>query len=247
MASKIKKLSKLFQHTKKVFGVRVFGTDNVEKERFNHTANVLHQYLDNDQDGKADSKKLVRSLKRNKAAMTLFENEDELESFLDLHEDKIDTARVNFQDLYNDEIIMASDKSTRFDATLEEVFHLICDYGYSQVNPKAFGYHKDSIIGQLMTEARGGHFKKTPRKYPKRAYYTYEDKHCDYECQVTEYFYWGMTSMLGGQDGKGRFNEIKEEWRLNTPEKIQANAPELYELLSDPKNGMPTILPNGIL
>ncbi len=46
---------------------------------------------------------------------------------------------VNFQDLYNDEIIMASDKSTRFDATLEEVFHLICDYGYSQVNPKAFG------------------------------------------------------------------------------------------------------------
>lgn len=53
--------------------------------------------------------------------------------------------------------------------------------------------------------------------------------------------------MLGGQEGAGRYNEIKEEWRLNTPEKIKASAPELYELLSDPKTGLPTILPDGIL
>jgi hypothetical protein len=33
----------------------------------------------------------------------------------------------------NDEIILSSDKSTRFDASLEEVFHLISDYGYSQI------------------------------------------------------------------------------------------------------------------
>ena len=246
MTSNLKNLIKLFPQTKRVFGIRVLGTENVEQERFNHAVNVLKQYLDNNQNGKPDSKKLVRKLKRNNAAMTLFENEAELENFLESHEHQIDNAQLNFQDLYNDEIITASDNSTQFDATLEEVFHLICDYGYSQINPKTFGYSKDSIIGQLMTEARGGHFRKTPNKYPKTAYYTYEDKHCDYECQITEYLYWGVTSMLGGQDSPGRYNEIKEEWRLNTPEKINARAPELYELLSDPKNGLPTILPDGI-
>lgn len=54
--------------------------------------------------------------------MTLFENEAELENFLDTHERKIDKAQLNFQDLYNDEIILRSDQSTRLDATLEEVF-----------------------------------------------------------------------------------------------------------------------------
>ena len=225
----------------------MFGTENVEQERFKHTTNVFLQYLDNNQDGKPDSKKLVRKLRHNNATMTLFENEAELEDFLETHEHKLDKSKLNFQDLYNDEIILSADKSTEFDATLEEVFHLICDYGYSQINPKIFGYNKDSIIGQLMTEARGGHFRKTPNKYPKTAYYTYEDKHCDYECQITEYLYWGVTSMLDGQDEPGGYNEIKEEWRLNTPEKIKARAPELCELLSDPKNGLPTILPDAIL
>ena len=247
MASNLKKLNKLFSKTKKVFGIQIFGTDDVEQKRFNHTANVLRQYLDNDQDGKPDSKKLVRKLRRNKAAMTLFENEPELEDFLELHERKLDKAKINFQDLYNDEIILASDNSNRFDATLEEVFHLICDYGYSKSDPKTFGYTKDSIIGELMTEARGGHFKKTPKKYPKKAYYTYEDKHCDYNCQVAEYLYWGVTSNLGAQDGPGRYSEIKDEWRLNTPEKIKSNAPELYELLNDASAGLPTVLPDGII
>ena len=247
MASSLKNIIKLFSQTRSVFGIRVLGTENVEKERFNHAANVLRQYLDNNQDGKPDSKKLVRKLKRNKAAMTLFENENELDGFLDSHEHKIDNARINFQDLYNDEIILASDNTTQFDATLEEVFHLISDYGYAQINPKTFGSSKDSIIGQLMTEARGGHFRTTPSKYPKKAYYTYNDKTCNYECQITEYLYWGVTSMLGGQNGPGRYNDIKEEWRLNTPEKIKSHAPELYDLLSDPKLGLPTILPDGIL
>ena len=247
MSFNLRKINKLFSKTKRVFGIRILGTSNVEQERFNHAANVLHQYLDNNQDGKPDSKKLVRKLKRNKAAMTLFENEAELENFLEHHEHKLDKAKLNFQYLYNDEIILASDNSNRFDATLEEVFHLICDYGYSQSNSKAFGYNKDSIIGQLMTEARGGHFNKPPKKYPKKAYYSYEDKRCDYDCQIAEYLYWGVTSMLGAQDGPGRYDDIKDEWRLNTPAKIKSNAPELYDLLSDPSTGLPTVLPDGIL
>jgi hypothetical protein len=101
--------------------------------------------------------------------MALFENDAELENFLELNEQKLDKAKLNLQDLYNDEIILASGNSNQFDATPEEASHLICAYGYLQINPKTFGYNKDSIIGQLMTEARGGQFYKTPKKYPKKS------------------------------------------------------------------------------
>ena len=238
---------RLFAKSKRVFGVRIFATANVEQERFLHATNIMREYLDNDGDGRADSKKLVRSLKKEKACMTLFEDESELDSFLDKHERQLEKTGLNFQDLYNDEIVLLSDISTRFDASLEEIFHLISDYGYSQINPKAFGYTKDSIIGGLMTDARGGHFAKTPKKYPKSAYYTYADKSCDYECQHAEFIYWGVTSLLEGQNGPGRFEEIKQEWQLNTSEKIKASAPDLYDFLSDAALDLPAVLPDGII
>ena len=238
---------RLFAKSEDVFGVRIFATENVEQKRFSHAANILREYLDNDNDGRVDSKKLVRSLRREKACMTLFEDESELDSFLNKHERRLERTGLKFQDLLNDEIILSSDQSTRFDASLEEVFHLISDYGYSQINPKAFGYTKDSIIGELMTDARGGHFPKTPKKYPEGAYYTYNDKSCDYECQHSEFIYWGLTSYLGGQDGPGRFDEIRQEWKLNTPSKIEASAPDLYDFLSNPDLGLPTVLPDGII
>ena len=247
MSKGFKIANKLFAKSESVFGVRLFATENVEEKRFLHAANIMREYLDNDGDGRADSKKLVRSLKKEKACMTLFENESELDSFLDKHEKKLDKTGLQFQDLFNDEIILSSDKSTRFDASLEEVFHLISDYGYSQINPRAFGYTKDSIVGELMTDARGGHFAKTPKKYPRNAYYTYDDKTCDYECQHSEFIYWGVTSYLGGQDSPGRFEEIRQEWKLNTPSKIKASAVDLYDFLSNPDLGLPTVLPDGMI
>ena len=238
---------RLFAKSEDVFGIRIFATENVEQKRFLHASNVLREYLDNDGDGRADSKKLVRSLRKEKACMTLFEDESELDFFLDKHERTLEKTGLQFQDLLNDEIILSSDKSSRFDASLEEVFHLISDYGYSQINPRAFGYSKDSIIGELMTDARGGHFAKTPKKYPKSAYYTYDDKSCDYECQHSEFNYWGVTSYLGGQNKPGRFEEIKQEWKLNASSKIKASAPDLYDFLSNPDLGLPTVLPDGVI
>ena len=55
---------KLFAKSESVFGVRLFATENVEEKRFLHAANIMREYLDNDGDGRADSKKLVRSLKK---------------------------------------------------------------------------------------------------------------------------------------------------------------------------------------
>ena len=247
MSKKLKSLGKLFDRREKVFGVNVFGASEVNDYKFDHAVNILREYLDNDSDGKADSKKLVKSLKREKAVLTIFSDEDQLEEFIDKHERKFEKAKASFKDLLDFEIITASDNSNKFDASLEEVFHLISDYGYSEVYPKQFGKEKDSVIGGLMNNARGGYFQKVPNKYPKEAYYTYDDKSCDYDCQITEYFYWGMTSILGGQNAPGRLEQIQDEWRLNTPAKVEERDPELFDLLTNPKYSLPTVLPDGVI
>ena len=247
MSKKLKSLRKIFDKSKKVFGVYVFGTSDVDDSKFDHAVNVLRDYLDNDGDGKADSKKLNKSLKREKAAMTIFFDEDEINEYIEKYERRIEKIGANLQDLFDFEIVTAADTSGKFDASLEEVFHLISDYGYSKIYPEQFGPQKDSLIGKLMNNARGGYFKKVPKQYPDDAYYTYYDKSCNYECQITEYFYWGMTSVLGGQQAVGRLEEIQDEWRLNTPAKVAERDPELFDLLSNGQFDLPTALPDGLV
>ena len=131
--------------------------------------------------------------------------------------------------------------SPRFDASLEEVLHLITQHGYAEAYPEVFGEKKGSKIADAMDIARGGYFKKVPNYYPADAWYTYNDVSCDYSCQITEYIYWALTSILGGQDFPGRFDEIKDEWKLNTNEKDM----NVYNLLTNSEYKFPTNLPNG--
>ena len=96
-----------------------------------------------------------------------------------------------------------------------------------------------------MDIARSGHFRQVPRAYPQKAWYTYDDETCDYGCQITEYMYWALTSILGAQEFPGRAEEIDEEWRLNTPELLQARDSRIYKLLTDSQYSFPTRLPDG--
>ena len=50
--------------------------------------------------------------------------------------------------------------------------------------------------------------------------------------------------MLGAQ--KLRLNQIRDEYRLNTRAKVQQRDPEVFNLLSNPKYHLPTVLPTGI-
>jgi len=52
-----------------------------------------------------------------------------------------------------------------------------------------------------------------------------------------------MTSILGAQED--RFDEIGQEWKLNTKEKVMETDPDIYNLLTDPQYKLPTILPDG--
>ena len=76
-------------------------------------------------------------------------------------------------------------------------------------------------------------------------WYTYDDKTCYYSCQITEYTYWALTSILGAQEFPGRLEEIQNEWKLNTKEKVKNNDAHAYRLLTNSEFKFPTYLPDG--
>jgi len=131
-----------------------------------------------------------------------------------------------------------------FDASLEEVLHIINSAGHSVAYPNAFGQRVGSDLANAMDIARGGQFITIPNLYPANAWYSYDDQNCDYaSCQTIEYLYWAITSILGAQEN--RLNEIDNEWRLNTRQKVEDTDTAIFTLLTNPIYNIPTILPDG--
>ena len=230
---------KYFCKTTEVFGVKIYATENVANDKIFHAASVLAQYLDNDEDGVVDNELVLNELVEKKVWLLMVENESELDAAI-----RIPPMGKPFQDLHDEEVTLING-SPRFDASLEEVLHLITQHGYAEVYPNIFGENKDSEIAKAMDMARGGYFKNVPNSYPSNAWYTYDDKTCDYSCQITEYTYWALTSILGGQNYPGRLDEIKQEWRLNTKEKVKNSDPIVFSLMTDPQFNLPTNIPDG--
>ena len=230
---------KYFCKTTEVFGVKIYATENVANDKIFHAASVLAQYLDNDEDGVVDNQLVLNELVEKKVWLLMVENESELDAAI-----RIPPMGKPFQDLHDEEVTLING-SPRFDASLEEVLHLITQHGYAEVYPNIFGENKDSEIAKAMDIARGGYFKNVPNSYPSNAWYTYDDKTCDYSCQITEYTYWALTSILGGQNYPGRLDEIKQEWRLNTKEKVKNSDPIVFSLMTDPRFNLPTNIPDG--
>tara|TARA_B100001741_G_scaffold156379_1_gene129088 strand:- start:1194 stop:2075 length:882 start_codon:yes stop_codon:yes gene_type:complete len=230
---------KYFCKTTEVFGVKIYATENVANDKIFHAASVLAQYLDNDEDGVVDNELVLNELVEKKVWLLMVENESELDAAI-----RIPPMGKPFQDLHDEEVTLING-SPRFDASLEEVLHLITQHGYAEVYPNIFGENKDSEIAKAMDIARGGYFKSVPNSYPSNAWYTYDDKTCDYSCQITEYTYWALTSILGGQNYPGRLDEIKQEWRLNTKEKVKNSDPIVFSLMTDPRFNLPTNIPDG--
>ena len=238
--------SQIFYKQVDVFGVQVYATAATPDRKVLHAANVLAQYLDNDADGRPDNQAVVDAMRKNKAAMIMFATEQDsveidLEAFIPV--ELLDSMAL--QDLYGEETQPGGSTERGFDATLEEVLHLITSAGYADAYPDIFGEKPGTAIARAMDIARGGHFEQVPRRYPQNAWYTYYDETCDYGCQITEYIYWALTSILGGQDFPGRAEEIRDEWRLNTASTVRRGDRAVYDLLIDPQYRFPTRLPDG--
>jgi hypothetical protein len=223
-----------------VFGVHVYATDNVADEKMLHAANMMAEYLDNDEDGVPDNQLVVDAMVSENTMLLMGKDEDEMRSM-----DWNTIPSGAKQGLWDEETVPGGAQRGIFDAALEEIIHPITDVGYAKAYPEVFGTKPGTVVAKIMDKARGGHFKKVPEKYPDNAWYTYYDETCLYDCQITEYVYWALTSILGAQDFPGRLENIKPEWRFNTKEKLQKGDPEIYALLTDPQYKFPTVLPDG--
>jgi len=220
-----------------VFGVNVLATAGVGYTQIHRAVNVLAQYLDNDASGAVDNRLVVDTLIQQGATLLITVDEDEAAA---LNDDAWTAAGYGAtQFLYSGEI----NPDDGFDAALEEILHLISQYGYAEAYPDVFGEVQGSTVADLMDTARGGYLATVPESYAAAAWYHYSDTTCDYACQITEYFYWVLTSILGIQADRG--DQIHPEWELPTAAKVKAGDPGAYTLFTDPQYKLPTVAPNG--
>lgn len=235
----------LFTKSVDVFGVTIIATERTPDDKLLHAANIMAQYLDNNEDGEVDNPSVVDQLVEQNATLFMFADDREAEQFdYDTIPDNIQAG----QDLYASETILnfnPSVENEQFDASLEEVLHLITHGGYAFAYPDTFGEELGTAVANAMDTARGGRFTNIPDEYPTAAWYTYYDETCEYDCQIAEYFYWALTSHLGAQNYPGRAEEIEEEWQPNTPTALREQDSAIYALLTNPAIPLPTILPDG--
>jgi hypothetical protein len=218
-----------------VFGLHIYATNTTADDKLLHAANILAEYIDNDEDGVPDNPKIMEALVDGQGAIVMRRAEGERPA----------GPRPRGQGLYDEETIPDARAQGRFDASLEEILHVVSDVGWAGAYPDVFGREPGTGISNALDRARGGRFTEVPEQYPDDAWFTYDDKTCDYDCQNSEYIYWVLTSILGAQDFPGRYEQIRDEWRLNTREKVQQGDPAAYALFTDPKYKLPTVLPDG--
>ena len=225
----------MYNRKVEVFGVPIYAHKKVADNKLLHTANILAQYLDNDENGIVDNQLVLDAIISSKASIGMKKNASSW----------VRTPELA-QDLYDSETIPewhSNGQTGSFDASLEEVLHVITHSGYANAYPNIFGEIAGTSISNAMDIARGGQFTEIPDPYPSSAWYTYDDQTCEYGCMVTEYFYWALTSILGAQ--KNRSDEIGHEWKLNTKDLVQTSDTLIYSLLTDSTYKLPSILPDG--
>ncbi len=211
-----------------MFGLNVYAYAEVEDAKLLHAANLMAQYLDNNEDGTVDNPILLTTLQNNNGHIYLWKTTAQ-------------QGGLALQDLGADETVPTwhtNGHTGTFDAALEEVWHVITHTGYAKAYPTISGENAGTSLSNAMDIARGGNFTTIPN-----AWYTYNDATCEYDCMSTEYIYWAMSSILGAQTN--RLSEISQEWDLNTNALVQSTDNTIYTLLTDPQYKFPTVLPDG--
>ena len=224
-----------------VFGVHLFGTAGTPPGKLRHAAIIMAEYLDNDEDGKPDNPEVLATMLKRNAFLVMAENERAM--------DRLDHDIFQEAGFHHGQGQFATETNPggrRFDATLEEVLHLITHEGYANTYPEIFGEMPGTELAKCLDRARGGHFRRVPRRYPGGAWFTYNDRSCDYGCQCTEYLYWAITSVLGAQKAVHRREDIAHEWRLYSRELVSKGDHGIYRLITNPKYRFPTKLPDGV-
>ena len=70
----VKDLSEYLPQVRDVFGLKIFADLSVPSSQVDHAANVLFQYIDNDEDGFADNPKVLNAMLNRNGGMIIFES-----------------------------------------------------------------------------------------------------------------------------------------------------------------------------
>jgi len=223
-------------------------------------ANQYAQWIDWKGTGKPNNPRVWANLLANNVTMVMFKDDGNRaqDQFFDKYpfdEDPYpDHHWFHPHDVGCDETPHADpgDKTT-FDNAYCEVVQQIFNMGYRATFPDVFFDKKGSKVANAMDKNIGdcGHAYDRTFKYPHcTGKYHYSDKTCDYACLLSEYEYWSLTSLLGGQDGhllppKNRCKDIADEWESCTEKLMEKNDPEVTAIMRDSRYGLPTKLAYG--
>ena len=250
-----------------VFGINLLATTGVSDAKLLHAANVTAELLDNDENGTVDNTCVVAKLNDLSTYVTMY-NTDSSEFNTDT---LVDAEVTKMTSLGANETVDNYADNVSHDASIEEIFHLITQYGYSNVYPTVFGESNTSTatMAQAMDVARGS---TTPQRdlsagdnstgwdynntdcstagsvdntSNDKAWYFYADKTADYQTMQTEYMYWSVSSKFGMHDSAAGLTKASTEWCPNTKAKLLAQDPTIYNLIDNSTYAFPTVLPNA--
>ena len=233
-----------------VFGMYVIGTPGAPLAYVKHTANVLAQYIDNDEDGFPDDSKVLSFLVDNNFVVPVWSESDRDPFFEGLRgtycEDNLGMAASMYYE-YDQWAIGGIEKAGTWDTNLEEVWHVV-SVGWYNSYPTYFGDNPGSShLTAAMDLARGGQFETIPSSYPQNAWYRYYDESCSYGCQVHEYFYWLLMTNIGALDDAltGRCQDVRDEWRLCTKSQMEETDALAFDLFNNQGFNLPANIPDG--
>ncbi len=213
-----------FTQLRSVFGVPVAATSTVSVGTVDHVAAVLTGYLDNDGDGSPDNPQIVSALKQESGVAAVFDTFRSMDQFFDSDRGE-DLDGIELIGMTEEEI----NQPDEFDASLEEVLHLVTQFGFAVAYPDELGEDPNSTLGIALKEAT------------QAGYFAYDDPTCDEPCMITEFFYWAITSNMGLQ--ADRCEDIAHEWRLCTPESLTEANLAVTDLINDNVFKIPTAPP----
>lgn len=238
-----------------VYGVYVVASDEAPVEYLNHTAHILAQLIDNDEDGAADNSQVLNILVENNYIIPVWNTSDRDEFWTGARgthcEDNIGMAASMYYD--EDQWALGGIQSAGiWDTNLEEVWHVV-SVGWYETYPEYMGTEDENgeIISSNLTRAldaaRGGHYESVPEQYPEDAWYTYYDDSCNYHCQAHEYFYWLLMANIGALDSSitDKCEESKHEWNVCNNSELETTDTLGYDLFNNNGFNFPTKIPDG--
>ncbi len=204
-----------------LFGVAVVD-DGARAADVELVEDLLSMVLDRTSDGQPDSAAVAEELERSGARIIIGTGEE----FAFEHDERAATLRLSAPGVV-DEL-----------TALQPVHALLYRYGWAEVFDEDFGARRGSELAFGMDRARGGSFDSPPDAYPDDAWFTDSTPSCDYECQLTRYFFHVHMTLTGRYEDSAVCQSLANVWGICSLEALAARDPVGDRLLRSPQAGL---------